>query len=697
MVRSVCLWIIVAVFFSRAALAQPAMEWQRWYGDSTHTGSWYGVEASDDGGYVMAGQIAVPPDQHGVAVTKLNAQGDTVWTRAWFNLHFTAWSLCKAPHGGFAVGGNAYNPESQGAEIGIIRIDSTGQMLWNRAYDGAGSAYDQKVNSAPDGGFIGCGSVTDSSTYHSLLHIVRVDSLGDTLWTGTYGSNYGMHHHGENAVVTRDGGAIAVGFENPMNGEIQNFYAVKVDSQGAFQWEARPVSGGWGVCETVIESSDGGYVMVGERAVGSGPYQIHVIKLDTAGQTVWTRVITNPRDGDARTIREMPDGGFVLAGATMNGTNSADFLLLRLDHSGNVIYTRSYGTTAHENAQSFCFTADGGYLMSGWSGDLFYAVKTVPDSCRRIDIIHPNGGERFIAGVPDSVSWSSFGFTGGVRVEWTHNFYSEPWQTLLDSANANSAALITLHGTASDHCRLRISALHANVSDTSDADFSVLYAQSNLSLVQHQDQDVQLYQWDFGTLECPQTAQLLCRLHNMGNATVWATGLHLIHHQAFSLAENCLDTVWISSGEVASCVLSLTFRSQGLGLQQDTLLVSTNAANVNGGVLQIPLVGSVSAIPRTPEVTIVREGSNGVRLRWTAVQSTVGGCDLDSVQYAIYHATTVDGEYTYLASTTEPTYLHSGAIQFGDHMFYTVVAYSGEASGQLPFLLKFCCPAPRPY
>jgi hypothetical protein len=70
-------------------------------------------------------------------------------------------------------------------------------------------------------------------------------------------------------------------------------YVVKLDSSGNVQW-TKTIGGGVDEANSIIQSSDGGYVVAGRTgSFGAGGYDFYVVKLDVNGNVCFSQNITN--------------------------------------------------------------------------------------------------------------------------------------------------------------------------------------------------------------------------------------------------------------------------------------------------------------------------------------------------------------------------------------------------------------------
>jgi hypothetical protein len=121
------------------------------------------------------------------------------------------------------------------------------------------------------------------------------------------------------------------------------------------------------VARSIIQSSDGGYVVAGWTwSFGVGYSDIYVVKLDSGGNVQWTKTIGGSSDDAAYSIIQSSDGGYVVAGRTSSfGAGGWDMYVVKLDSSGNVQWTKTIGGSDFDAAYSIIQSSDGGYVVAG--------------------------------------------------------------------------------------------------------------------------------------------------------------------------------------------------------------------------------------------------------------------------------------------------------------------------------------------
>ena len=133
------------------------------------------------------------------------------------------------------------------------------------------------------------------------------------------------------------------------------------------------------------ETSDGGFVVCGRTfSFGTGGWEGYILRLDQAGDTLWTRTYGNIQYDEVQDIDTTSDGGYILTGHTWTNDWAGDVYLIKLDAMGNVTWDQTYGGTVglSDKGYSVREASDGGYVVCGSTetygqgGDDVYVIKT---------------------------------------------------------------------------------------------------------------------------------------------------------------------------------------------------------------------------------------------------------------------------------------------------------------------------------
>jgi len=202
----------------------------------------------------------------------------------------------------------------------------------------------------------------------ALLSILAVSGLSqppDTLWTRTYG---GAGTDRAYAIqCTDDGGYVLAGFTCSLSG-VEDAYLVKTDSNGDTLWTSSYGGEGYDYAQDVRQTNDGGYIIAGHTSsFGAGSYDMYLVKTDALGHTQWTRSYGGQSEEMACSVRQTPDGGYIVAGHSYSMGPSCDLYLVKTDGIGDTLWTRTYGDEYLDQARCLQLTSDGGYIIAGYT------------------------------------------------------------------------------------------------------------------------------------------------------------------------------------------------------------------------------------------------------------------------------------------------------------------------------------------
>ena len=291
--------------------------------------------------------------------------------------------VCQTFDGGYILAGFTTSFGQGNEDLWLIKLDSLGDTIWTRTYGKQGSDFGASVIQTSDGGFIVLGSISlaNNSRY---MWLVKTDSFGDTLWTKTYGTGQNGAHH---IVQTPDKGFI---FTGRVGDIFPDTWLVRTDSLGDTLWTRTFEIYGIYYCASISSTNDGGFILGGytdnlfywDQPDGQD-FDLLLIKIDSLGNTLWTKIIGRDYSDHGYEVQQTINGGYVIAGETRSfGDDYGDVWLVQTDSLGDTVWTRTYGGPEHDRAHSICQTRDSGFILTGWSNSFvnndwdIYIVRT---------------------------------------------------------------------------------------------------------------------------------------------------------------------------------------------------------------------------------------------------------------------------------------------------------------------------------
>ena len=189
----------------------------------------------------------------------------------------------------------------------------------------------------------------------------------DTLWTRTYGgSNREIAFSVKQTTV---GGYIVAGVTTSFGACSEDFYLVKTNSQGDTLW-TRTYGGSLDDgAYSIQQTTDEGYIVAGSTlSFGAGGYDFYLVKTNSQGDTVWTRTYGGSSYDGANSVQQTLDGGYIVAGVTNSfGVVWYDFYLVKTNSQGDTLWTRTYGGADYDGVYSVQQTTYEGYIVAGWT------------------------------------------------------------------------------------------------------------------------------------------------------------------------------------------------------------------------------------------------------------------------------------------------------------------------------------------
>ena len=283
--------------------AAGTIEWERSFGFSGHDHS-YDIVQTDDNGFFFVGFLDITSARadgntekgggsltaHGVGEfwgTKIDPRGDLQW-RGYFGgtNNDRAHAVVPSDDGGFVMSGFTESDDydisnTRGSyDFWIIKVDGNGNLIWERSLGGTGIEISQDIAKTDDGGYVVAGHTfsddIDIAVNHgeSDMWLVKTDSTGNLVWEKTYGG--GLFDAAQAVIESKDGGFIVVGNSksndlNIVNAGENDMWAIKTDRNGETLWQKTFGGSGLDFGFDVLETENGGLVLVGETASTNFP------------------------------------------------------------------------------------------------------------------------------------------------------------------------------------------------------------------------------------------------------------------------------------------------------------------------------------------------------------------------------------------------------------------------------------------
>jgi hypothetical protein len=272
--------------------------------------------------------------------------------------------------------------------------------VWDNAFGGYGG-YCQAIINTVDGGYLlggiilggNIGDVTEGARCTFDFWIVKTNAQGDKQWDKRVGGADSGIHDGANILTsliqTNDGGYMLggtsnaeIGWEKSESswGASLDYWVVKINAQGAKEWDKRFGGTDPDNFSCVIQTPDNGYLLVGSSSEGEagigdrtapqvGGIECWVVKIDSRGVKEWDKAFGTKGAILASTVVQTSDGGYLLGGTASSANDStvANYWVVKIDADGRKEWDKTFRGYGLDYLTAMVQANDGGFLLGGWS------------------------------------------------------------------------------------------------------------------------------------------------------------------------------------------------------------------------------------------------------------------------------------------------------------------------------------------
>ncbi len=364
--------------------------WSKTYGHADwyteyHT---YGLDITDDGGYVFAAQNSYNlTEEYGYDywVVRLGADGNIIWEQGIGSMESTADDqpevVRQTSDGGFIVAGDSFSfhTGSSYCDAWVVKLSSSGTIEWQYTYGGTNYdvAYDLKETFNDQGdstGYLLSGYTRSFGAGGRDVWLVKLDTSGAVVQEVALGGT--GDEYGRAFAPTPDGGCIVVADTQSFGAGGRDIWVVKLNSTCSVEWEKTLGGAGNEYPCAVVCGDDGGYVVGAyTNSFGAGGNDFWALKLDSGGNLLWQYTYGGSNTDTAQDLEKTDDGGYIMTGWTLSfDVDSFDSWVVKLDGAGLIQWQKSYNVTyddgtsiwsGNEWGYEVAQTADGGYVVAG--------------------------------------------------------------------------------------------------------------------------------------------------------------------------------------------------------------------------------------------------------------------------------------------------------------------------------------------
>lgn len=325
-----------------------------------------GVQQSHDGGVVVCGYtIASAFGDNDIFVIKLDTSGNIVWSNLYGGTgNDQATSIVRTADG-FVIAGHSNSFGATGFDPFTLKIDNSGNIQWSKYYRWYNEDYGNNIIQTSDGGYIMTGYSNSQTIGGYDVYALKLDASGSIMWVRFYGG--AANDYGNAIQETGDQGYIIGGYTFSF-GNLGDGYVIKIFGDGGYNWSKTYGGVGFDNIKDLQKSSNG-YIACGSTvSFGLVTTDAYILNIDNNGFLYWSRTFGSNGLGEStlNKVLQTSDGGFAAVGSMPStSANGTDMFMLRLFGNGEFNYEKIFGGIGGDLGSALTIKNDGGFLLAG--------------------------------------------------------------------------------------------------------------------------------------------------------------------------------------------------------------------------------------------------------------------------------------------------------------------------------------------
>ena len=367
---------------------------------------------TNDGGYLVAGYtqsidgdiIDKTTENFDYWLLKFDASNDIQWSKTYGGSgNEKAYKVIQTNDNGFALIGYTNSNDGDVSsnmglnDVWLVKLDASGTISWEKSFGFSGNDKGFSIIQTIDGGYFinGIIDVTASNGEGNNKpqqgHAggdywgIRLDANGNKVWRNYFGGSFTDTSY--DCIETDDAGFILIGSSDSNDVDISgnkgsyDFWIVKIDMNGSFVWEKTYGGSEIDEARSIVKTSDGNYIIVGDSRSSNGDISspkgaadMWLIKISPSGDLLWEKSYGGSNFDVARNIKTTLNNGFIIVGNSRSqdidldmNQGQNDIWIVKINDSGDLEWQKSIGGSNVDSAYSAVELNDDSIVVVGES------------------------------------------------------------------------------------------------------------------------------------------------------------------------------------------------------------------------------------------------------------------------------------------------------------------------------------------
>lgn len=298
------------------------------------------------------------------------------------------------------VGSMKLNPTRGSTDFWIIRIDYTGNIIWEKSFGGSGYDSFSRIIKLNDGNILLggvsyseiSGDKTEGSRGNGDFWLLKLDINGNKIWDKTLGSPNedkisGLAELPDGSIMV--GGSTwgtSLGFEKSSNGfGAYDYWIIKINNTGNYLFDKSYGGSDYDNLNSICLGHNNSVLLAGGSFSDSdgnkvtnkfGNNDYWVLNVDFNGDINWQNNYGGTNFDRAISVLKNNTFGYYIAGESFSLANSVksmnpfgdrDFWVLKIDNQGNKVFDYLFGGSGEDWLVNMDINVFGDVFLSGWT------------------------------------------------------------------------------------------------------------------------------------------------------------------------------------------------------------------------------------------------------------------------------------------------------------------------------------------
>lgn len=372
--------ILLIFFILPISLAfSQSLQWESIIGIENYSYSGFSIKQLPNGDIFAFGKSSDGNNNADWLLIKLDSMGKQKWTKYYGKTQTNESGLFINTTKDNALIAVGTTTNANNTNVLISKLDTSGTIIWQTNIGEANLNESAKyIEPTADNAYIACGFITQPDLNANDFLVLKIDSIGNLIWQKSYG--FLDNDYAQVVKNTTDGNFIVTG-DSKQNGLDYENYAIKINADGEKIWDVLIGDENSNGNQNVFVNSNGSFTLVGESTTfDSFNFDIFVAQISSNGNSQWFKYIGGLGTDAGFSVIKNNVNDYLIAGYSnsYNATLPINPMVCKLNSEANSVGVNYYNQPGIAIAYEIISTYNSkGYLIGGKSNSNMYVAKVM--------------------------------------------------------------------------------------------------------------------------------------------------------------------------------------------------------------------------------------------------------------------------------------------------------------------------------